>query len=317
MTESLSANPAFSLQQPALQLAIDSTSLGEFKICPRRYQYTMIEGWRPKAESVHLTFGILLHRARELYDKVRFTGESHESSVELVVWRTLCETWNSELQRPWASDHKTKNRLTLVRSIVWYLDEKAKDDPLQTVELANGRPAVELSFQFDSGLRTTAGERWLLCGHLDRIAKLNGVPYIVDIKTTAHSLDPSYFAQYSPDNQFSLYVFAGQIVYEQPIAGLVVDAIQVGTSFSRCQRGLVQRSREQLDEWMAATAWWLHQLERCAVQGDWPQNDKACNLFGGCQFRSVCSRSPHSRQQWLETDFKRRQWNPLEKRGEI
>jgi hypothetical protein len=37
-----------------IQFAIDSTSLGYLKTCPRLYEYIMIEGWSPKDDSVHL-----------------------------------------------------------------------------------------------------------------------------------------------------------------------------------------------------------------------------------------------------------------------
>ena len=39
----------------------------------------------------------------------------------------------------------SRTKETLVRSVVWYLDEY-KDDPLKTAMLPDGKPAVELSF---------------------------------------------------------------------------------------------------------------------------------------------------------------------------
>ena len=59
----------FSPTIPGLQLAWDSTSLGVFKRCPREYYFTIILGWVPRTTSVHLTFGIMLHKAREIYEK--------------------------------------------------------------------------------------------------------------------------------------------------------------------------------------------------------------------------------------------------------
>lgn len=40
-----------------IQYAWDSTSIGYLKTCPRLYQYTIIEGWQSKGESLHLRFG--------------------------------------------------------------------------------------------------------------------------------------------------------------------------------------------------------------------------------------------------------------------
>jgi len=312
-----SGNSSFSRLLPGLQLAIDSTSLGEFKTCPRKYLYRVVLGWTPRAESVHLTFGILLHQARELYDHLRVDGRSHDEALRQTVHRALRDTWNSDLQRPWISDHKYKNRLTLLRTIVWYLDEKAREDVLQTVVLANGKPAVELSFRFDSGLTSSTGEPVLLCGHLDRIAKLGDEAYIVDIKSTGGTLGPGFFSQFIPDNQFSLYSLAGRVAFETPVAGIIVDGAQVAIGFSRFERGLVGRSAEQLDEWLEDVSVWIGQMDEAARNASWPMNDKACHHYGGCPFRPVCSRPPGARQQWLQADYTKRIWDPLRVRGDI
>jgi hypothetical protein len=72
-----------------LQYAWDSTSLGYLKECPRKYYYTIVEGWRGKGSSVHLEFGGLYHSALEGYDKMRATGESHENALDFIVWEAL------------------------------------------------------------------------------------------------------------------------------------------------------------------------------------------------------------------------------------
>lgn len=312
-----SANTSFSSKVPGLQLAVDSTSLGEFKTCPRKYYYSIVMGYQTRLESVDLTFGILLHSAVECYHKAKAAGQSHQAALRAALTWTLCATWNKTLQRPWNSGEPEKNRLTLVRTLVWYLDTHGDNDALQTVVLANGKAAVELPFQFDSGFVTQGGERWVLCGHLDRIAKLNEVSYVVDLKTTKGSLGPSFFERFSPDNQFSMYALAGRIAFNEPISALIVDAAQVGVTFSRFDRALVQRDASQADEWLRDAGFWLHQMEAYAIEGYWPQNDKSCNMYRGCQFRKICSRSPVQRQTWLKADFKQRTWDPLVRRTDV
>jgi hypothetical protein len=310
-----SSNTSFSRELPGLQLAVDSTSLGEYKTCPMKYYYTVVLGYQPRLESVHLTFGILLHQARERYDHLRVRGQDHESTVRDVTSWVLTNTWDKRLGRAWISDHKQKNRHTLLRTVIWYLDELAEHDPLETVILASGKPAVELSFSFDSGFKAEAtGETIMLCGHLDRLATMNGVSYVVDLKTTGHTLDASYFAGYSPDNQFSLYMLAGRVAFGVPVKAMIVDAAQIAVGFSRFARGLVARDDAQISEWHTDTGQWLSRMEQSAVTNHWPMNDKSCNKFGGCTFRKICSKSPEVRQKFLESDFERRVWNPLEPR---
>src|SRR4249920_481864 len=133
-------NSSFSPILPALQTTVDSTSLGEFKTCPRKYYYRLIQGWVPRSESVHLTFGLFLHSALEHYDRQRAEGKAHEEALRSTTHRVMSDTWDPASGRPWWSGHSVKNRLTLVRSVVWYLDHFGKNDPLQTLALASGQP---------------------------------------------------------------------------------------------------------------------------------------------------------------------------------
>src|ERR1035437_9537119 len=138
-------NSSFSQTTPNFQFAIDSTSLGAAKQCPRYYYYSIVRGLQSRVESPHLVFGLHLHAAREHYEHNRAAGMGHEDNLDNCLDFSLRATWNTELNRPWLSGHEKKNRKTLIQTIVWYLDEQAATDNLETVVLANGKPAVELS----------------------------------------------------------------------------------------------------------------------------------------------------------------------------
>lgn len=316
-------NTSFSQQSPGMQVALDSTSLTLAKECARKYQLSMVEGWDTRREKVDLVFGIWLHEARQRYEMLRAQGPGglfgldHEEALDRVLSWALCATWNRELGRPWLSDNPVKNRKTLIQTIVWYLDDKAREDPLETIIGAEGKPQVELSFRFDSGLKTRKGETILLCGHLDRVAQMNGTRYVPDIKTTKSVPDARWFAQFSPHNQFTLYTFAGRVAFGEKIEGVIVDGVQVGVEFSRFQRYLVPRDEAQIEEWYRGLKELVAQMEHWAGEGFWPMNETACDKFGGCQFRPICSRSPGSRQRFLEAEFVKRIWDPLQVRGEL
>lgn len=309
-------NTAFSLSTPGLQIAWDSTSLGALKECPRKYQYSIMLAKAPRETSVHLAFGLHYHAALEWYDHQRAQGASHSDAYLSTIRRALQLTWNRALGRPWLSDDKYKNRLTLVRSIAWYLDQFAVD-ALQTVILSNGKPAVELSFQLNLETSAPSGEPYLLCGHIDRLVLSGSTPFVLDRKTTKTTITPDFFDKYSPDNQFSTYSFAAKIIYQTPAKGLIVDAAQIAVGFTRFQRGIVNRTEEQLNDWFTDTITWLRLAEGFAQAQYWPQNDKSCGNYGGCPFRSVCSKGPSTRDLWLERDFQTRVWNPLIARGDV
>lgn len=308
-------NSSFSAKNPFLQLFWDSTSLGTIMSCPKQYYYSIILGKAPRNESVHLLFGSWYHKAFETYHHAKAAGADYEEAVRKAVRYCLEATWDRRLGRPWISDLPEKNRVSLVRTVVWYL-EKFKDDPIETVILSNGKPAVELSFRFEVGAMPN-GDPILMCGHLDRLGMFQGEPFINDYKTTKSQLNPDFFDRFAPDLQFSLYTFASNVVYHTPVKGLIVDAAQIGVTFSRFQRGIIHRSPEQHDEFLESYLWWVNQAYQYAEAEYWPQNTKACGNYGGCAFRPICSKSPSVREQWLKTAYKDRAWDPAVARGDI
>ncbi len=314
-------NSSFSANIPGLQIAWDSTSLGTLKECPRKYYYSMILGRQPRAESVHLTFGQHYHAALERYDHAKSRGADFEEA-QLEAVQYCLEATTVRLPgggwRPWASDDPNKNRFTLLRSVVWYL-EHFKEDPANTIQLANGKPAVELSFRFETTIEAPDGEHFVLCGHMDRVVELDESIYILDRKTTKNQISPSTFAAYNPDNQMSLYDFAGQVVLQQnyEVKGVIIDAAQVIATISRFQRGFVHKTPAHREEFYRNTRYWLEQAADFAESQYYPMNDKSCGNYGGCPFREVCAKSPATRDKWLMGLTSPRAWDPLKVRGDI
>lgn len=289
-----------------VQYAWDSTSLGWLKECPRKYQYHMIQGLRSKGESVHLTFGDLYHKGLEWYDQHRAQGQDHESATFEVVSTLLHRTWDYERDPPgpWETGHQ-KNRETLIRSVIWYLEQFGENDPATTITLANGKAAVELSFKLQ------VDEDLVLCGHLDRVVEFQGQWFVMDRKTSTSTISSYYFDQYSPDNQMSLYTLAGSVITGNPIRGVIIDAVQIAVGFSRFERGMVYRTPDQSEEWLADTKVWIRQAQLFAEANHWPMNDKSCHKFGGCPFRSICSSDARVRETFLKQNFYQKEWNPL------
>lgn len=309
-------NTAMCEHSPGLQRAWDSTSMGELKLCPRRYQYRILEGWTPKTQSVHLTFGIAFHSALETYDRALASGAPKVEATRVAVRKVLKDTWDPVLKRPWMSQDKYKNRETLLRTVVWYL-ENFSEDSIETVVLADGKPAVELHFNIPLPRETPEDGPFVLVGYLDKIGKLAGQTFIIDRKTTKHTLSSDYFRQYSPDNQFSTYIFAGSVGFGQQISGLIVDVAQVLIEGSRFQREIINRTPGEIDEWIEDFNYWLSMAEFFAEKQHWPMNDKNCHTYGGCPFREVCTKPPSVRENYLKQGFEKKIWDPIKLRGDI
>jgi hypothetical protein len=312
-------NTSFSAVLPGLQLAVDNSSLDAVKKCPRYYQYSIVEGYRGAMSNPHLTFGGVFAGAIELYARHRAEDVDHDMALVHALRFAITETWDFSLKRPWVSDEPTKTRNTLLRTIVWYLD-KFQDQTLKTLILANGKPAVELSFRFDSGIEAGTGEPFLLCGHIDRVVEFNGEVWITDNKTTKHELNDNYFKQYTPNGQVSLYSIAGGFLVplDEEIGGLIIDAAQVLVSGSRFRRQIIPRSEEQLEEYMQDLRTYLREMEGYARDNYWPMRETSCHWEGqdasgkyACQYLPVCSADPSIRQTLLDAMFVKRVWDPL------
>lgn len=327
-------NTSFSKTNSFLQLAVDSTSLKAFKECPRKYYYSIVLGYQTKTESVHLTFGLLMHGSLERYHHAKAAGKDHDDSLDAAVDWALKMTWMKELQRPWNSGDSYKNRFTLIRTLIGYLDKYGANDNLETVILSNGKPAVELSFSFNSGFASkSTSESFMFSGHLDRLALLNGAAYIPDTKTTKSDLNARYWSSHDPSTQFSMYLLAGQIVYKLPVQGLIVDAARVLVNSSEFSRHLITKDSFQMDEFYNGTGRWLARMEESAIEGKlafessggdfgsasqgYEMNEESCSKYSGCDFQQICSRSPYARKNKLEQDYKKRVWDPLQRRGDI
>lgn len=288
------------------QWAWNATSLGYFKSCARQYQYAVIEGWRARGESHHLTFGSHYHKGLERYERLLASGSSHDDAQREMVSGALYDTWQYDAEglngAPWDSGDANKNRETLIRSLIWYT-EKYRDDSAKTFILANGAPAVELSFQMEFF------DDYVLCGHLDKIVEWQDGIYVLDHKTTQSTISPAYFEGYSPDNQMSLYSIAGKVTWNAPIKGVIIEAAQIAVGFTRHERGMTYRTEAQMEEWLADAKLWIGQAAERAAAGYWPMNDKSCRF---CQFKRICTKDPSVRERFLETDFIRQPFNPLE-----
>lgn len=325
-----------------IQYAWDSTSLGYLKTCPRLYQYIMLDGWSGKGESIHLRFGQHYHSALENYDKRRAEGLDHEEALYDTVQALLADTWDSETGRPWTVDETTKagkykNRHSLVRSVIYYLDDH-RDDPAKVYILDGGKPAVELSFRFElewgpnytrrvtvetdigpmDGIEESEPQPYLLCGHLDKVVDFNGALFDMDHKTTTTTPGDYYFDGFNPNNQMTLYTLAAKVILAAPIKGVIINACQLLVDDTKFKRGFTHRTSGQLEEWTHDLRYWFAQAEHYAANEYWPMNDTSCDKFGGCKFREVCSKDPQVREVYLKSNFDKlpleERWNPLKPR---
>lgn len=296
-----------------VQTAWDATSVTLAQECARKYYYRMLLNLEPTRSSVHLIFGGIYASALEHFYQHRAAGDSIDVALRKVVREALESSWDSAASAPVEFDDNCKTRFTLIRSIIWYVDEFGDegDSHIKTYHLASGKPAVELSFTLEFS------DDILYCGHLDRVVEYGGGLYWMDQKTTKTTITPRYFQQFKPHNQFMGYTWAGQVILHSPIAGGIVDAAQIAVGFTRFERQPITFNRQQIDEWQDNTLQTIRHMQDLTAAGRFPMNLSACGNYGGCPYQMLCERSPSVRDRFIEGNFTHREpWEPLKARNE-
>lgn len=319
--------PSKAFDANGLQFAWSASTIKMAETCLRYYQYTMIEQWHSKGKNVHLRFGGHYATALEHFHKQRALGASYDDAMRFVVREALEATWDRKCSCggkdegceacggdgvhegvPWDSMDNLKTRGTLIRTIIWYL-EQFREDAAVLISLSDGTPGVELSatLAVDNGI--------IFAAHLDRLVEYADDPYVMDQKTTKTTISSHYFSQYSPDTQMSMYTYMGKAVFHTPVKGVIIDAAQIMVGGSRFERGFTFRTDAQLAEWYDNTMLTIERARLATERNEFPMNPSACGNYGGCVFRAVCSRDPGVRNNFLRGDFDQGGgYDPLERR---
>lgn len=292
------------------QWAWDATSLGTAQTCPRKYYYQMVARIEPRQRSVHLIFGGIYASCLEHFYKYRALGDDHEAALFKTVRMALELSWDKEEQKPVYFDDTKKTRPNLIRTIIWYIEHfgKEQEDGLTTYHLADGKPAVELSFSIE------LSDDIVYCGHLDRVVEMAGDKYVMDQKTTGGAVSSYYFRQFDYSLQMTGYAFAGKAILHTPIKGVIIDAAQIASNYTQFERGITMRKADQIEDWYQTVLTTIGQVWQYADADYYPMNYSSCGNYGGCPFIVLCTNSKFVRENYIKSDFVHKTWDPIVQR---
>lgn len=305
--------------QGLYQFGWDSTSLGVLKECGYKYFLKLICGWEKAARADALIFGIAFHSAMQKFHYSFAEHGDYERALKVALRAGIADFEvdpEGEPRKLHIAEKKERNLYSLIRAICSYLDhqtqEGKKDDVAKTVRLPSGKPAAELSFRIAlPDIETPEGHEVYLCGHMDRVVEYAGRYYIGDYKTTGGALNSRFFDGFSPDNQMSLYDFAGSTVLGEETAGVIVDGIKLNVHSCEFMRGFAPRTKEQRQEFYEDFKFWVQLAWHFSTQKHWPMNEKACGNYGGCEFREVCNKPASLREGFLQSAYRKKIWDPM------
>ena len=215
----------------------------------------------------------------------------------------------------WKHEDEAKNRHTLLRAVVWYVDEQPEEGAVQPYVFPDGRPGVEVSFQVPLPLPSPDGEPYILCGHIDSFAQFGEEVGPRERKSTMKTLGPWYFDRYSPDIQIDTYDLVSTLLFPDIAAKWVMlEATQTSAGFAKFQRQFIYNTEGRRAEHLQDTMYWIKRAEADAQAGYYPQNKASCYAHGGCPFREICNTDPSTRESWLKSRYVVNKWNPLRER---
>jgi len=311
-----------------IQFAWDSVSLTSFLSCQRRYKYLVLDGLVPKnpGYAIALEFGILFHSALETYHKAKACDRDHAEAVQATAcWLVeqpafkalptdeeideLKAKTDDEDDGITLRNSKIRTRYHLMRSVIWYLEHYI-DDPLHTLIMPSGKPAVELSFRIPLPVQV-GGHEMILCGHIDRAVEFEGGLWASDYKTTK-SLTRQFFDMFDLSHQMTGYTVAGNVILEKPISGVWIDGIALQVGGVKLARAPTKRSPGQVKEYFELLTDVGERAERAYDIGHYPMNTASCYF---CDFKDVCKQAPEFRERYINMWYDRKPgWNPLRNR---
>jgi len=209
----------------------------------------------------------------------------------------------------------TQGICTLVRSLGGTARYRNRKDGAYRVSILLPELPTGAGKRYITGIVPASAEETLCI----KVAAADGLyvteNYIVTHNTTGGAISNHYFDGFSPDIQMSMYTFAGKAVYNIPVRGVIIDAAQIMVGFTRYERGFTFRTESQLHEWYDDMMRLIERARKATHENHFPMTRASCGNYGGCEFRSICSRSPEVRQNFLAASFKQGPtWDPLTRR---
>lgn len=276
---------------------IDNSMLSAFKACPRKFQLSYIQHYKPVDESIHLLAGGAIAHGLERWRKS--VSEGHDATPGGLAERQgLIAMWTylHEMDPFGRLEESPKHSMALAAALCLYFH----DFPIMTDGEMVG---VEFSFAHPFG-------PFLYVGRLDLVQRAQGMTFGVDEKTTS-MFGPTWAKQWDLRAQFTGYTWA---MAEQGLKldGFKVRGIKIGKYECETLQTIVYKTAYEIEEWKQTTDYFIGQIVECEKAGYYPQNlDHSCSSYSGCEFCEVCRTTGETRQRILDTRFTRRKWDPV------
>lgn len=307
---------------------INSSSVSLIQECLRKSKYSLEEKWKVEDESPATLFGSGIHSALEVY----YTGKIEDrklpslETLELMSYGNKVEGEETDLilrsvraflLKAAPLSQLSENDMRSLQNGVWLLHHYFTtylNDPY-VIYVDETGPFVEKDFTFS--LLDTDKLSIDYFGRIDFVWQHSVTKEIIpgDHKTTSmigrFGDGASYFDREKPNSQYCGYLLGLRTCFGLQLESFIVNIFEVkkkpitrgkDPSFPR---QVTTRSEEDFEEFRELV---IHSVEtylRAKETGIWPLGPvNACNSYGSCSFRQVCSVPKAMRENVLKAKFK-------------
>lgn len=297
---------------------IDNHRISTFTTCPRLFEYTQIDNWRPKSTGQALSIGAWWSRVLELtYREMSFgTLPTLEQCSKFAA-----DAW-IEMQMDTALPERALNRFggkegALLMIMQYYNNYLERD--FQNWKIIG----TEVGFGLKDEVVVGEDDEVIVCltGKPDFIVYEYGLGQVVigDHKTVDY-VKGNTLISYKPHPQTAGYVYAAQ----QIAKSLNIDARSTtdrciisisarmkpsekprdGKPKPRFIRAYPNYTQAEIDEWRSELMQKCRELKSALTSKTFIKHENSCHIYGGCSFRRVCSVPPGARPIILKADFR-------------
>ena len=256
--------------------------------CPRRMWYMGGRGLRYDGKSHKMEYGTAFHKALQEYYTTFNTTKAVAVAVEHYT--------QSDIHIP---DNDFRDIGHLAATLQQYFMTYEKFDGLKA-DMGDDGPLLEQRFAIPY---ETDGEMIdvVLCGTVDMIGSFNGIPVLVDHKTTALMQDDRYLESYQNSPQMMMYTMIHKHLFPDEDRGVVINGIFLSRNGkSKFQRSTIitfpKHVLAEFENHLREVVWsFMSGLRRVIDKGTDAEevflpNFTCCQTkFGECNFSPVCT----------------------------
>lgn len=299
---------------------IDSSTLSTWRSCRRKYFWQTVNSLYPSGKSVHLIAGGAIAAGMEAARKRVFLdprpSDVHIDDILHAAFLAFAAEWGSYEAPP----ESPKDAINSFNALATYLTEfPPATDVVQPLTRPDGSPTVEFTFAIPLEVNhPDTGDPFIFSGRFDLLGTFNGIPCVVDEKTTSQ-LGYSWASQWALRGQFMGYIWACQQL-GYPVNMAVVRGIALLKRDIKFETAIVQFPQHLIDRWHKmlisdvkelAFAYEAYRDGKYDDESVYPYNfADSCSSYGGCAFATLCSaKDPEA----YYNNYIRHRWDPLAK----